>query len=252
MPETPGSKALFVVFLTRGRVFISKQSVGEKTIMEMNIVRIPKVDITFEAVLAHLHIGDDSEFVEEIAALHGRAVEIARPIAVYRPFTPQEDERGVLIGGVCIEEDFVRQMLAGKGTVVPYVASCGKEIDAFSKTFSDMFLQFAADAIKQLCLNAIRVELFKEVGAKFFDPDMSISTINPGSLKEWPITGQAALFEILDGAPGSIGVALTESMLMIPNKSVSGIIFQTQEEYHNCQLCPRVDCPGRRVPYRGE
>jgi hypothetical protein len=42
---------------------------------------------------------------------------------------------------------------------------------------------------------------------------------------------------------------LTESLLMVPVKSVSGIVFANEEEFASCQLCPREDCPGRKAPY---
>jgi hypothetical protein len=44
-------------------------------------------------------------------------------------------------------------------------------------------------------------------------------------------------------------VELTDSFLMVPNKSVSGLRFPTETSVENCQLCPREVCPGRRTPY---
>ena len=46
-----------------------------------------------------------------------------------------------------------------------------------------------------------------------------------------------------------IGVQLTDSYLMHPLKSVSGILFATDGTYGNCQLCPVERCPNRRAPY---
>jgi len=46
-----------------------------------------------------------------------------------------------------------------------------------------------------------------------------------------------------------IGVELTDSFLMIPNESVSGIYFPAEVRFETCQLCPREICPGRRAPY---
>ena len=87
--------------------------------------------------------------------------------------------------------------------------------------------------------------------ANYFAADKNISSLNPGSLKEWPITGQVPLFELLGGVTEDIGVVLSDSLLMSPVKSVSGIMFQSEEAYENCQLCPRENCPGRRAPYAG-
>jgi predicted transcriptional regulator len=44
-------------------------------------------------------------------------------------------------------------------------------------------------------------------------------------------------------------VRLTESFLMLPTKTVSGIFFPTEATFESCQLCPREECPNRRAPY---
>lgn len=36
---------------------------------------------------------------------------------------------------------------------------------------------------------------------------------------------------------------------MLPYKSVSGIAYETEATFENCMLCPRGNCPTRRVPY---
>jgi hypothetical protein len=73
--------------------------------------------------------------------------------------------------------------------------------------------------------------------------------MSPGSLADWPITQQEELFSIFGNVEDLIGVKLTESFLMVPLKSVSGIYFPTEIEFVSCQLCPREVCSGRRAPY---
>ena len=73
--------------------------------------------------------------------------------------------------------------------------------------------------------------------------------MNPGSLPDWPITEQAKLFSLLGDVKALIGVTLTESMLMLPTKSVSGVYFETERNFENCELCARENCPGRRKPF---
>jgi len=45
-----------------------------------------------------------------------------------------------------------------------------------------------------------------------------------------------------------VGIELTESLLMVPQKSVSGVRFANAHDYVNCRLCPRENCPNRRAP----
>ncbi|MCK4863313.1 MAG: hypothetical protein KAS25_03405 [Dehalococcoidales bacterium] len=66
---------------------------------------------------------------------------------------------------------------------------------------------------------------------------------------DWEVSQQELVFRALDGdAPG---IRLTDSMLMIPRKSVSGIIGiglpgNDIENYNPCNTCLKKDCPGRR------
>jgi len=73
--------------------------------------------------------------------------------------------------------------------------------------------------------------------------------MSPGSLADWPITQQTQLFTLLGDVEGAIGVQLTDSFLMVPMKSVSGMHFPTEISFHSCSLCPRKECPGRSAPY---
>ncbi|GAH06452.1 unnamed protein product, partial [marine sediment metagenome] len=78
-----------------------------------------------------------------------------------------------------------------------------------------------------------------------------MSTMAPGegSMEDWPITQQKELLSIFGNVEELIGVKLTEALLMVPLKSVSGIFFPTRVEFISCQLCPREACEGRKAPY---
>ncbi|MBN2185964.1 MAG: hypothetical protein JW732_00715 [Dehalococcoidia bacterium] len=67
---------------------------------------------------------------------------------------------------------------------------------------------------------------------------------------DWDITQQEAIFQIVSGA--AVGVQLTERYLMIPQKSVSGIIGlgpadRNVENYNPCDTCRKYACPNRRT-----
>jgi hypothetical protein len=76
-----------------------------------------------------------------------------------------------------------------------------------------------------------------------------LSFMAPGSLEDWPIQEQTALFSLLGDVESAIGVRLTDSLLMIPRKSVSGIYFPSEVSFFSCQLCPREHCEGRKARY---
>ena len=76
-----------------------------------------------------------------------------------------------------------------------------------------------------------------------------LSNMSPGSLEDWPITEQTKLFSIFGDTERLVGVRLSDSLLMVPRKSISGILFPSEEGFVACQLCDRERCPGRKVPY---
>jgi len=66
---------------------------------------------------------------------------------------------------------------------------------------------------------------------------------------DWDISQQRAVFRVVNG--DLVGVHLTDRSLMIPRKSVSGIIAigrsrSKVENYNPCRTCDKVDCCGRR------
>ena len=79
-----------------------------------------------------------------------------------------------------------------------------------------------------------------------------MSHMNPGSLSDWPITQQKILFSLFGDVEELIGVRLTESFLMDPIKSVSGIHFPTEFDFKSCMLCTRYPCVKRKAAYDPE
>jgi hypothetical protein len=66
---------------------------------------------------------------------------------------------------------------------------------------------------------------------------------------DWNIGQQRMLFHALTGRTS--GVRLTAECLMIPQKSISGIIGigsanSNVDKYNPCEFCNKQDCPGRR------
>ena len=64
---------------------------------------------------------------------------------------------------------------------------------------------------------------------------------------DWDVSQQKMLFQALDG--DQAGIRLTDSFLMIPRKSISGIIGigpSGTMNYQPCKTCDKANCTGRR------
>jgi hypothetical protein len=133
--------------------------------------------------------------------------------------------------------------------VFPYLATCGPELDDIPIARDDVFGQFCRDTLKEMALHAAIGQLVAHL-KEAYSVDHLVS-MNPGSgdIDVWPIEQQRELFGFFGGAAESIGVILTDSCLMVPNKSVSGLFYPSEDGFQSCQLCHRERCPARRAPF---
>jgi cobalamin-dependent methionine synthase I len=111
----------------------------------------------------------------------------------------------------------------------------------------DPLREYWLEEVKAMALGAARSHVREHIDRKYRPGKMS--NMAPGSLEDWPVTQQTQLFSLLGDVEGAIGVTLTDSFLMVPLKSVSGMLFPTERSFESCQLCPREGCPGRAAPY---
>jgi len=198
-----------------------------------------------------LRIKRDSSYVGRLEAIAAEAQAIARPKALYR--VALVDEKGddfVVLDGVRFNSRVLRVNLEPAHRVFPYTATCGTELHAWADALDDMLERYWADVISEMALRAAGEALHRQL-AERYQPGQT-SSMNPGSLGDWPLREQRALFQLLGNPEEKIGVRLLKSCLMVPSKSVSGIQFPTEEGFASCQLCPRIDCSGRRAEYDPE
>ncbi len=209
-------------------------------------VTLDEADVAALALLAGPEGGDE---LRELIARFGTA---ARPKAIYGVFPVGErDADGVTIGGVRIDSPLMSQNLGGVGRAFPYITTCGDELAALASELSDPLAFYWVDEIMKRYLRKMQAFLNEHIKRRF-DIKNKLAAMNPGSIKEWPLTGQKQLFDIFGGSDkvrSAIGVTLKPSMLMLPTKSVSGIAFATDTSYENCSRCPILTCPGRRAEF---
>lgn len=184
--------------------------------------------------------------------LFARAAGAIRPKALLAECGVEgRDGAAVRFGGARFHSSVLSANLAGVERVFPYIATCGREADESGLRGDDLLSMFWLDALKEMALHRAIEHLGSRLSARC-GPDR-LCSMNPGSGDAglWPIEQQKPLFSIFGDACHRIGVTLTDSYLMIPNKTVSGIYFPAAIPFESCQLCTREVCPRRRAPYRG-
>ena len=207
-------------------------------------------ELNFDTLLSRLHLEKDSKYTKEVQHLAEAVEPIIAPKAVYEVSYIQD--RGydtVNIGGVTFTSRVLRVNLDKVERVFPYIATCGKEIDEVAVPPDDFLRRFFLDTIKEMALGVSVGYLNNYLKTKYALGKTSRMAPGAGAEDVWPIEQQKQLFSIFGNTEDLIGVKLTDSGLMVPTKSVSGISFPTEIPFESCQLCPREKCPGRRAPY---
>jgi hypothetical protein len=208
---------------------------------------------TLEQISLKLDIGEVKDKIQggdwvQIQTLLKLAKPLISAKAVYSVcYIEQKLDDTVIIDGIRLRSRILIRNLEKVGRVFPYVITIGTGLEQKADASKDLLEKYYLDKIGNIALSEVRNRLEEHLCSRF--ALNGLSTMSPGSLEDWPIEEQRPLFSILQGAEASIGVKLTESLFMIPKKSVSGIYFPTEVTFHSCQLCPRQSCEGRRAPY---
>jgi cobalamin-dependent methionine synthase I len=195
-----------------------------------------------------LHVDPGSDDGRQLNRMIQHVEEITEPKAMYTLSAINDrNEDYVIIDNVRLSSRIMHVNFLETNLVFPYVITCGREIYEWAANIDDILEQYWADIIMEQALAAAMKYFHKHIEEEYgLD---KYKAMNPGSLEDWPISQQRELFSILGNVKEAIGVELTDSYLMVPMKSTSGILFQTDSNYENCQLCPRETCPNRRARY---
>lgn len=219
----------------------------------MHIIAQVPVQIDEDQLFRRLRIDPADEMADDIRRLAASAGQAARPKALYdEVFIETRGDDYVEARGVRFTSRVLRVNLDKVERFFPFVATCGAELDGLGLPPDDVFGAFVVDSVKEMALAAAIRALAQEIERRFGISKRA--TMHPGSgdVGVWPIEQQRELFRLLGGVREAIGVTLTDSCLMLPNKTVSGVLYPSEVDFITCALCHRADCPNRRTPFDAE
>lgn len=214
----------------------------------MTVLADIPVELAFHQVLSDLHVPPDSEDAAAVAQLVENVRAVVNPKAVYGIcYIEDRTANSVTISGITFTSRVLQVNLEKVHRVFPFVVTCGRELEHIPGVDGDPLREYWLNHLRILALRAASARVKEHIGSTYQPGKMS--SMSPGSLQDWPITQQTQLFALLGDVESAIGVTLTDSFLMLPMKSVSGMYFPTETSFYSCSLCPRKDCPGRSAPY---
>jgi len=196
-----------------------------------------------------LHVFEDD--FEDFEAAYHKAAAVAAPKFIWKKAPVRLlGNNDVMIGEQLFHSRILHVNMQGVESAYAYVASCGRELYELALSCADPLERYWIDSISEQLLRSIGISAHNRL--KQLAGEERLFCMNPGSLPDWPISEQSPLFELIGDVYGQIGVELTDTYLMLPIKSNSGIYYASDSDFVNCEFCARGECPNRRARFNAE
>lgn len=215
--------------------------------MEARLDRIPRAETLQYLRYRGSELGRES--LDELDRCEALLLQTARPRLVWRLFPLSAD--GSLRGAdYCPAGEDIRAFLADCDSVVLLAATLGAEAEALIRRAAgrDMAQAVILDAAGSAAVERVCDNFCDDLAAALA-PRFLTDRFSPG-YGDMPLSDQRALFRVLD-VSRRIGVTLSESALMIPQKSVTALIGVSdrpqKKRGRGCESCGmREKCSYRK------
>lgn len=148
----------------------------------------------------------------------------------------------------------ILRQLRGSEAYALFICTCGKAFESYQQRLQrqgDMVRVFIADSLGSVIAEKCADQLERHLQTSIHKLGWHhTNRFSPGYCG-WHVSQQQLLFPLFQG--NTCGVTLTESSLMLPIKSVSGIIGlgkEVRRHEYTCGLCDFKNCYKRRQPAR--
>ncbi len=217
-----------------------------------------RIDINRQQVLHNIGYGTNCKLPARIASLIDEYVENAYHLidpsysCVIRNIKLVQGSRVVIEGSIAFRSEVIARLLEQCHKAAVFLVTIGNHLEetAYRLAKDGLILQATVlDAIGSVAAERVADFVQDRIGEIANDQGLVISQrFSPGYC-DWDIGQQKMVFWAVNSA--SMGIRLTERCLMIPQKSISGIIGigpsdGNVEHYNPCNTCDKHDCRGRR------
>ena len=216
------------------------------------------IDIDLQQVVHNIGYGADYELSARISSLIDEYLENAYHLlepsysCIIRDIAFVQGSRVTIDDSVTFESRVIARLLEQCHKVAVFLVTIGNLLEEMVRHLAEdkLVLQAAVlDAIGSVAAESVAGFVQGRVGEIAHAQGLCISQrFSPGYC-DWDIGQQRMVFQTMNG--NSAGIRLTEGCLMLPQKSISGIIGigpcnSNVENYNPCQTCNKHDCSGRR------
>lgn len=161
-------------------------------------------------------------------------------------------EGKIWIEGVLLEVGIqIATYLKGASYAALFLCTAGEIFTTMTKKYNkkgDYLEAYIVDTIGSLTVENAMDRIQQQLAQSLSDNHLKISNRYSPGYCNWTLIGQYDLFKLIGDNP--IGVNLTDSALMIPIKSVSGVIgigYQVKKRAYGCGICNNKTCIYREI-----
>jgi hypothetical protein len=140
----------------------------------------------------------------------------------------------------------VTRYLRKAGQLVFFIMTAGRGIELHSKKImkeSDPMLGYIYDVIGSLTVEISTEKTLRDIEINFLINGLTTSNPYSPGYCGWPVTDQRKLFSLFKG--NTCGISLSDTCLMNPIKSISGIIGigkDIKKQPYSCAACDLKNC----------
>jgi len=215
------------------------------------------IDIDSQQVLRNIGYGADCEPSARIESLISDYIEntchLTEPLYSYvvKRISLVQGSRVVIEGSVTFQSEVIARLLEQCEKVAVFLVTISGHLEeTVNQLAADgLVLQAAVlDTIGSGVIETVTDFVQERISEDARTQGLCISRrFSPGYC-DWDISEQKMVFRAMNG--DYAGIRLTEQCLMLPQKSISGIIgigpCNKVENYNPCKTCDKQDCVGRR------
>ena len=217
-----------------------------------------EIDIDKKRLLSRIGCSDEYEPSARIISLVDDYIEnyqdFLAPAYTYviRDILSVNGDSATFEGSVTIKSRIIADLLGRCQRVAVFALTIGNHLEEMVAYLAENNLVLQATVLDAIG-SGVTEKLAAYVGKRIeniasVEGLVTSRRFSPGYC-DWNIRQQKKIFRTLDG--DSAGIRLTDSQLMMPRKSISGIIGiglpNQRIEHHNpCLTCKKKECPGRR------
>ncbi len=195
------------------------------------------------------------DLIYEAIADSKSLVEIRAGFRIVKVISKDNDLTGLTIGGKYFNlQKIVTGVLKKSEQIAVFSLTIGAAMETKSKellTNGDLVAGYIFDAVASITAEACADALHEHIKEKMLRNNLNITNRYSPGYCNWKVNEQHLLFSLLP--KNFCGIKLTDSALMLPIKSVSGIIGigeKVKYSEYSCNECNIKDCTYRTITVR--